>query len=463
MIRGYRCERLLRDADAQVESDRGLLVEDGIILDVIAGSELARAVGAGDIEHLPGTTMPGLVDAHTHLRSTPAVAQASLPEMSFEQWAYALSALTPLPALDDATVAAAELLGAGATAAQIVLHSWGDMDARLDELDAVLRALGRTGLRAVVVLGFTDQAEYLPVTDGDIPAGIPLPERGMAVAEWPELIRAARVLVGEAQSRVRLAIGPVAPQWCSEEGLSVLAAHRGDLRVHAHLLESAAQRTWLGGEEDPLARLRRFGLVGPFASYAHGVHLMPDEIDVVAAAGASLVHCPGSNRRLGVGSAPVSEWLRRGVSSALGMDSQVADRPDLFAEIREAVRTSAEAGDPIAAADAMRMATRGGAAAIGSRGGAIAPGADADFIVVDAECEGGAQQILDQVVDAALIRTVIAGETRLPARENDTREVERMREHLDLAVGADASGRQARIRALAEPLRRVLELSSEAR
>lgn len=463
MRRGFRCERLLTDADGRVELDRGLLVEAGTILAVVPGAELRRELEGSRIEDLPGTTLPGLVDAHTHLRSTPAAAQTTLPGLSFEQWAYALSALTPLPALDDAAVAAAELVAAGATAAQIVLHSWGDVDARLAELAAALRAVERAGLRATVVLGFTDQAEYLPPAAGETAAGIPLPERSMPVQDWPELIRGAREIVRDAPPRVQLAIGPVAPQWCSSDGLRTLAAHRGGLRVHAHLLESPAQRHWLGGDESPLVRLQRFGLLGPFASFAHGVHLTAEEIDAVAEAGASLVHCPGSNRRLGVGTASVSEWIRRGAGTALGMDSQVPECPDLFAEMRAAMRTSAEDGDPISAVDALRMATRGGSAAIGGHAGTIGPGRDADFIVIDAEYDGDAAQIVAEASSTMLIRTVVAGEPCFPYAEHDRREVERMREQLDRAVGADASGRQARIRALADPLRRVLELSSEAR
>ena len=445
----YRCERLLRRADARVERDVAIAVEDGRIREVLPAAELTPERASGAVG-LPGLTVPGLVDAHTHLRSAPAAGQSHLPGLSFEQWAYALGALTPLPPLADATAAAGELLRAGVTSAQIVLHSWGGREERLAELEAAAAAVESAGLRALIVLGFTDQAEYLPAGLDD--TEVPLPHRGLPLAEWPALIREARELVGRASRRISLAIGPVAPQWCSDAALGVLAGERGELRVHTHLHESAPQRDWLGTGETPLARLVRFDLLGPFASVAHGVHLTAEEIRTLAERRAAAVHCPSSNAGLGVGTAAVAEWLRRGVEAGIGMDSQGPSEPDAFAEARAALRAAQETGDALTPAQALRMAALGGARAMGSDSGEIVVGAPADFIVLDTDCAGGAEEILETVDRSMLRRSVIDGETRFLPSEDEQSEFARLRSELAGIVERDAAARDERLAALAGPL-----------
>ena len=92
-------------------------------------------------------------------------------------------------------------------------------------------------------------------------------------------------------------VGPVAPQWCSDDALRAIAMVPDARRVHAHLLESARQRL----APDTVARMERAGLLSPASSFAHGIWLDDAQMRRLARAGSTIVHCPGSNARLGAG------------------------------------------------------------------------------------------------------------------------------------------------------------------
>jgi 5-methylthioadenosine/S-adenosylhomocysteine deaminase len=129
-------------------------------------------------------------------------------------------------------------------------------------------------------------------------------------------------------------------------------------------------------------------LLSPRFVGAHGVWLDPDELGALGRAGAALVHCPGSNLKLGSGIAPVPEMRARGITVSLGADGAACNnRLDMFTEMRTAallqkVRQGPEA---LPASRALRMATIYGAGALGLEKeiGTLEVGKRADVIVVD--------------------------------------------------------------------------------
>jgi cytosine/adenosine deaminase-related metal-dependent hydrolase len=137
-------------------------------------------------------------------------------------------------------------------------------------------------------------------------------------------------------------------------------------------------------------RIKNLGLLSMRFSGAHGVWLDPREIDVVAAAGASIVHNPASNLKLGSGIAPVAEMKRRGVNVALGTDGgDTSDTYSIFDQMRLAAflsRVNTKNPDEwITAADALRMATVNGARAIPAwrrKIGDIRVGLRADLVIL---------------------------------------------------------------------------------
>jgi guanine deaminase len=104
---------------------------------------------------------------------------------------------------------------------------------------------------------------------------------------------------------------------------ALMREHPGVL-FQTHMNESAeeivAVRASFPWAESYLAVYERFGLVGPRSVFAHNVHASDTELTRLAAAGAAVAHCPGSNSALGAGIFPMQRHLAAGVRFALGTD-----------------------------------------------------------------------------------------------------------------------------------------------
>jgi 5-methylthioadenosine/S-adenosylhomocysteine deaminase len=113
-----------------------------------------------------------------------------------------------------------------------------------------------------------------------------------------------------------------------------------------------------------------------------------DEQALLAERDVKVLHCPGSNLKLGSGIAPVVEMRTRGISVSLGADGAACNnRLDMFDEMRLAATLQSVRSRPgaLTARDAVWMATREGARALGLHAeiGSIEIGKRADLIVVD--------------------------------------------------------------------------------
>jgi len=164
-----------------------------------------------------------------------------------------------------------------------------------------------------------------------------------------------------------------------------------DLPVHTHVAETRdeVEASRAASGETPVERLDRLGVTGPSLIAVHAVHVSAGDIDRLAAQRCHVVHCPTSNMKLASGIAPVAAMVERGIGVALGTDGAASNnRLDLFAEMRHAsLLAKVSTGDAAAlpAATVLRMATLGGATAVGmdERIGSLLPGKAADMIAVD--------------------------------------------------------------------------------
>jgi cytosine/adenosine deaminase-related metal-dependent hydrolase len=112
------------------------------------------------------------------------------------------------------------------------------------------------------------------------------------------------------------------------------------------------------------------------------------ELQLIAEQQIKVMHCPGSNLKLGSGVAPIVEMRARGIDVSLGADGAACNNSlDMFHEMRLAATLQAMRAGPgaLPARDVVWMATRGGARALGldHEIGTIAAGSKADLIVVD--------------------------------------------------------------------------------
>ncbi len=142
------------------------------------------------------------------------------------------------------------------------------------------------------------------------------------------------------------------------------------------------------GGLDHIAYFAAIGLASPRLCAAHCVWVDDREQARLAEHDVKVLHCPGSNLKLGSGIAPVSDLRARGICVSLGADGAACNnRLDMFDEMRLAAGLQAlrRAPGALAARDVLWMATRGGARALGLEDeiGSLVPGKRADVIIVD--------------------------------------------------------------------------------
>lgn len=278
-------------------------------------------------------TTSGFIDAHSHLRSTTVTEQLVAGSGSLEEALLRMSAMSYVDETDETLIACADLVRAGVTGVQTVFHTFGSPQEYLESLSKALDGIERSGIRALVILGLTDQAEFIPTeleNQSLLPPWLP-PKRKMAPEQFAKVYTEAKKLY----PTVTFGVAPVGPQWCSISLLGIIRELAEDgARIHSHLLESKAQRNWIG--ENPLTRLSTAGLLGPKTSLAHGVWCDADDLQLIRDTGAQLVTCPGSNATLGAGKADLALWEKQGVKFGFGLDSS-ADEISPFKIAREAM------------------------------------------------------------------------------------------------------------------------------
>ncbi|MCL1807904.1 MAG: amidohydrolase [Oscillospiraceae bacterium] len=170
------------------------------------------------------------------------------------------------------------------------------------------------------------------------------------------------------------------------EAAARLAQDKG-LGMHVHLSETAREHNECVAKYGmtPAAVFDKHGLFSTRTTAAHCVHITDEDIDILAARGATAVHNPVSNLKLGSGIARVRAMRDKGLNVALGTDGTASNNSlDMFEEMKTAAILAA-GENPLTAQGALRLATRNGAAAQGRADemGAIAVGLDADLILVD--------------------------------------------------------------------------------
>jgi 5-methylthioadenosine/S-adenosylhomocysteine deaminase len=170
------------------------------------------------------------------------------------------------------------------------------------------------------------------------------------------------------------------------ERAAQLAANQ-NLRMQVHLSETAREHNECIGRYGmtPAAVLDKHGLFSVPVTAAHCVHVTNEDMALLAARGATAVHNPVSNLKLGSGTARVRAMRDHGLNVALGTDGTASNNSlDMFEEIKTAaILHSGE--NPLTAMGALRLATRNGAVSQGriNEMGQISVGMDADLILLD--------------------------------------------------------------------------------
>jgi 5-methylthioadenosine/S-adenosylhomocysteine deaminase len=331
----------------------------------------AASITAGQVLELPGhALMPGLVNSHGHAAMSLLRGYADdLPLMSWlEQrvWPAEAAHVSAGFVRDGVELAIAEMIRSGTT-------TFSDM---YFFPDACAETAQRLGMRCQITFPILDfPTVWARSADEYISKGLALRD---------EVKHSPLVTVG---------FGPHATYTVSEPNLVKVAtlAAELDVAVQIHLHETRGE-VLLAVEstgERPLDSLHRLGLLGPRTQCVHMTDLGDQDIALLAATGAHVVHCPQSNMKLASGTCPVTRLLAKGVNVALGSDSAASNNDlNMFGEMQCAAllaKLHSEDAAALPAADALAMATINGARALGmeDRIGSLETGKQADLIAVD--------------------------------------------------------------------------------
>lgn len=351
-----------------------LHVDNGLIVDV--GTGLA-APGAQVIDGRGFIVMPGLIDTHWHMWTT------LLRNMSGDDRAHGYFPMTtalgkvytPRDMYYGTLLSSAEALHSGIT----TVHNWCHNVMSYEHAVEDLRAMQETGLRGRFSYG---PARSTPLTQ---PFSVADLER--MHGDWASLSNEGLLTLGIAWRGVQAALpnaeGKMELRKLSPDMYRVEyeAARRLGLPVSVHLNSTKF-------DKGHIIALHKLGYVFDGLQVIHAINTSPEEMDILAAAGASVSISPASEMRIGFGLPKVAEYLDHKVNLALSVDTTpLTGNADMFGIMKLAQNLEngrSESEFKLPARKVVELATIEGAKALGlaERTGSLKKGKRADVIMV---------------------------------------------------------------------------------
>lgn len=381
--------RLISDYLVPGEGDGAVIAGGAIDIDTSTGRILAAGTieelgePAGTVDHVGGALMPGLVNAHAHGPMT--LVRSAGDGLPLMQWLTEgvwprEGRLTPDDVIVGMQLASCEMLLAGVTTS-VEMYMFEDQ---------VAHAVETTGGRVQVMAGV-------------LGAISPTPESYTARLD---AVAAFCTKYSDPDARVTGGFGPHSVYDLGPERLTELAeaAVEVDAMIHVHLEETSGERQQVIDAHGRSATqvLADAGVLSQPTVAAHGVWLDVIDLGLLAQANATVVHCPMSNLKLGSGLADIGGWARAGVGRAIGTDGVASnDNLNMWEDLRlAALLARGTTHDPgaVTAAQALALATKDGAAAVGlPDAGELRPGAFADIIRLDLEMASFAPTVAEDL------------------------------------------------------------------
>lgn len=350
-------DRVLRPGALEVEGERIVWV---------GHPDDAPAVAGTQVRTLGGLLMPGLVNCHSHSAMT--LLRSAGDGLSLQRWLQEViwpqeAHLEPEDVYWGMALGCQELLACGVTTTCEMY--------RLDH--ALVDAAVDAGIRCVATPGILD-----------------VPDAGPQ-GRWEYFVDQARALHAKDHGRqglITVGFGPHSAYALPPEGLvgAAEAAQQLDALLHIHVAENRHEGQGVL-ERDGCSvpgLLERLGVFEGRCLAAHSVWLDDEDLARYRAHGVAVAHCPGSNGKLGSGVARIRDMLAMGIEVGLGTDGPASnDDLDLWQEIRLApllARATSSDPDALRTGQALALATRGGAAALGLATGSLEPGRLADMV-----------------------------------------------------------------------------------
>ena len=355
-----------------VFTDHALAIDAGKILEILPQAEAKARYQAKENIALPThVVMPGLVNGHTHSPMSLFRGLADdLPLMTWlteHIWPAENKWLGEELIHDGMQLAMAEMLKSGTTC----------FNEHYLFPEVAAKTTLTSGMRACIGLFYIDAPTAWAKT----------PE------EYFAKITQTYSEFGTASDLMTFSLAPHAPYTVGDEAFTQLKAfsdkHSLMISLHTHETASEIAMSLEQHGMRPLKRLHGLGLLSPQLQCVHMVQANAEDIKHLQATGTQVIHCPESNLKLASGFCPVQRLQTADVNIGLGTDGAASNNDlDMFSEMRTAaLLAKAVAKDPTAlpAADALHMATLGGAKALGLGDtiGSLEAGKAADVIAVD--------------------------------------------------------------------------------
>jgi 5-methylthioadenosine/S-adenosylhomocysteine deaminase len=380
---------LLPEADGPAVADRRITLSG----ERIATVEPSSGGSSG------GLVLPALADAHNHARVV-RLSQVGSFDVPLEAW---LPYLWLVPSVDPWLASAVAFGRTARGGVGAVMAHYTRVQGLTDfpaEARAVAKAARDVGIRVALAVHCRDLNPIVYGShDGVLrrlsPAACACVQRRFLKPPLPaaEQVAMVEAVAAEIEGRgVTVQYGPAGVQWCSDEMLRRIgeAAARSGRRVHMHLLETKYQRQWADRTfpHGIVRYLDEIGLVNERVSFAHCLYLRPDEMELIAARGATIVVNTSSNFIVSSGVSPLPELLARGCRVAMGLDGLALDEDeDALREMRLGHLLHKASGFDIRMSrrDLLAFAYVNGRFAVTGEtdGGRVAPGAPADLLVLD--------------------------------------------------------------------------------
>lgn len=373
----------------RVEDEVAVTIEDGVITGVAAQNSTvteAQLDGpGGPTRRVPGLTMPGMANCHSHAFHRVLRGHTQAGRGSFWTWREQMyrvaGELTPDSYKDLATEVYAEMRATGITAVGEFhyLHHQADGTPYADPNEmgkALLAAADDAGLRIRLI-----DTCYLSSGPGQPPEGVQRRFSDGDADAW-----ATRVDAFD-DDRVAAAIHSV--RAVPRDQLAFVAGWARDKGVplHVHLSEQVAENAACRAAYgmSPTQLLAEAGALGPLTTVVHATHLDATDIDLLGEARVFACFCPTTERDLADGIGPARALRDAGARLTLGSDSQAVI--DLFEEMRAVEmheRLASQERGHWSAAELLSAATVDGHASLGfADAGRIAVGQQADLVTVD--------------------------------------------------------------------------------
>ena len=400
-----------------------ILVRDGLIKDIGPAADLLARYPQEPVRDFGrAALLPGFIN--THIRLEDSVFRGYIGDAPYVDWV--LSMLDMATVMQDGDWYESSLLG-GLEA----IASGTTCVADTSLSGKACRAIQDLGLRGIAF------QEISAIEKNQIDPAMQHAEE--SILEWYDFIDAGRIGVGVAMASMyscHPAIYARAARFAMDNNLAVSLHLAGSREVFDFVrygsspfaihkmpkrLGALANPPWLPTGVSPVQyALNWDAFEAPNTIARHCVYVDNRDIQTLKAHNVGIVVCPHFNSQLGMGVAPMNEFLRADLRVGLGTDSTTAtDSSDLFQELRLAMLLSraTNPGEFLRASTFLRMVTIDAAAVLGmdDRVGSLEVGKCADIIAVDfsdlhVSSEAGPGEIIVNTRNAShVVMTMVGG------------------------------------------------------